>query len=137
MKCPYAVLKGFIGKRVYCSIVGKIVDHKRMGCLTDKYKQCPYYLKTVMDKIKEEKEENREEVIAPEDHEVAEEKDVLEKMVNESVRKARSYADPRRGIYPDSCYDCLYFSPTTRLCLYLRIKVDDPDNPPCKRSEKG
>ncbi|UXD22364.1 hypothetical protein IPA_03915 [Ignicoccus pacificus DSM 13166] len=106
------------------------VNYKKQGCLTNKFVECPYYKQA----IEEEKKKEEERIIAPDAHEVLEgEKDILEKTVNESVKEAlKKYADPKRGIYPDTCYDCLYFSPTTGLCLYMRIKVKDPNNPPCK-----
>ena len=137
MKCPYAVVKGLLTKKVYCSIVGKIVDHKKYGCLSAHYIRCEIYRKAIEDRSEEERKEKTDhDVIAPEKHEVSEEgSDELERMVNESVKKALTYADPRKGVYPDTCYDCLYYSPTTGLCLLLRKKVENPESPPCKRGK--
>jgi len=69
-------------------------------------------------------------VIAPSREEVSP-KDTLEKMVDEAVKSAKKFYDPKRGEKPPTCYDCLYFSPTTKMCLLLKKKVKNPEKPEC------
>jgi len=139
MPCPFAELRGFLSRRVYCKIQSKFVNHKKYGCLDEGYTRCPFYVDYITQSKSssdQKADEKGEKFIAPDINDVKEEKDIMEKMINDNIKKISTYGDPKKGIYPDTCYDCLYFSPTTRLCVLLRIKVKDPEKPPCKQGQR-
>ena len=130
--CPFAKVKGFFRKRVICVVINEEVDHDKFGCLTPNYKSCPIYLRKV------ENEKRGDEVVAPEtedfrNHNVNAEEKKIEEMVNEHVKKSiEKFKNPLKGEIPESCYDCIFYSPTTRRCVFLMKIVEKPEEPPCK-----
>lgn len=127
--CPYAKVKSIFRKKVICELLGSEVNHKKYPCLSGNYERCPIY-----EEFKHREGAKETELIAPTGKE-AESDEPLEKMVNEEVVKAKRFYDPKKGEEPPTCYDCLYFSPTTRYCLLLRKKVPNPEEPECRRSK--
>ncbi|ALU12503.1 hypothetical protein EYM_04575 [Ignicoccus islandicus DSM 13165] len=130
-KCPFAKVKGVFKKRVVCSVINEEVNHLEYGCLTPNYSSCPIYLLKT--------KPTRSEVVVPEEEELVEshhadnsEKEI-ERMVNEHVKKStEKFKNPLKGEVPRSCYDCVFFSPTTKRCVFLKAIVENPENPPCK-----
>jgi len=128
LPCPYAELVGLLRKKVRCKLTGKVVDPNTYPCLRD-YTKCEFY-KAHLEKARVEKETRKEEIITPPNEESKSE-DEIEKMVNEAAKNVQRYYDPKKGEKPPTCYDCLYFSPTTRWCLLLKKKIENPEKPEC------
>ncbi len=130
MTCPYAELVGLLRKRVRCKLIGDFVDPNKHPCFGD-YTKCEIYRERVLkekEKKSAEKEKKEEIIVAKEQTETSDE---LEKMVNEAAESVQRYYDPKKGEKPPTCYDCLYFSPTTHWCLYLKKKIKNPEKPEC------
>ncbi len=127
MPCPYAELVGLLRKKVRCKLTGKIVDPNVYPCLRD-YTKCEIFREHT--KKESPKGEEREEIIMSNEHQ-SESSDEIEKMVNEAAKSVQRYYDPKKGERPPTCYDCLYYSPTTGWCLYLRRKIKNPEKPEC------
>ena len=108
-----------------CTLIGREVNYKKYPCLKEDYENCPIYQE-------HERREEGSKVILPSVEE-NESSDVLENMINETVKRSRKFYDPKKGERPPTCYDCLYFSPTTKYCLLLRRKIKRPEEPECYR----
>ncbi len=142
-RCPFAEVKGFFKRKVYCLVVEKEVDFKEFGCLSTNYKSCPFYTGEAFERregraVSEENSRESETVLVPrhgpneEESELGSESE-LERMVNEHVKKSiEKFKNPLKGEIPNTCYDCVFFSPTTKRCVLLRRVVENPEEPPCK-----
>ncbi len=126
MVCPYAKVTGLLKKKVVCTLTNTEVNYRNLPCLSGDYKTCPVY----NDIMKKKESKEREEVIAPKGEE-ARPREAMERMVDEAINEAKKFYDPKKGERPPSCYDCLYFSPTTKMCLLLKKKIENPEKPEC------
>jgi len=125
MVCPYAKVTGLLKKKVICTLVNSEINYSKYPCLRGNYRECPIYKEA-------HGEGTQAKVIIPKGEE-AKPKEPMEKMVDDAARSVKKFYDPKKGEKPPSCYDCLYFSPTTRMCLLLRKKITNPEKPECQR----
>ena len=119
VKCPYGEKKGFA---VYCRLAGKKVSPLKYPCTSEHYEKCPIYVKYAKE-VREVREE------APR---VAEESAPIGERAGREVQRSAQggFKKPEEA---RTCHECIFYSELTNMCLKLRIKVDDPNNPPCKR----
>ncbi len=116
VKCPYGKKKGFA---VYCELLGKNVSPLKYPCTSDHYQRCPIYQKHAEEKATE--EERR-----------------VETHPEARPERRPSPPPPTKGAFKrpeeaENCYECIFYSELTKMCLKLKIRVDDPYNPPCKK----
>ncbi len=116
-ECPYAERRGLA---VFCKLANKKVSPLRYPCFSSHWDKCPIY-REMAPKIEEERK--KEEVKA------------------ESTRPPSTPSETPRSVgkgfkKPEearTCHECIFYSELTGMCLKLKIRVDDPNNPPCKR----
>ncbi len=97
----------------FCEITNKRLE-RPWECIRGKYVECPIYKRA-----NEEKEEEEERV---------------ELVVDEKGRKTviireKKSRDEQAQV---SCRDCLFYSSVTGKCVKLKVKVENPDEPPCE-----
>ncbi|ABU82608.1 hypothetical protein [Ignicoccus hospitalis] len=120
VKCPYGEKKGFA---VFCKLINKKVSPLKYPCTSDHYQKCPIYRQYAG--AKEEKAE-----VAETRKEAEEAPPRREPVREEAPPPAGGFKKPEEA---RTCHECIFYSELTKMCLKLKIKVDDPNNPPCKR----
>ncbi|UXD22875.1 hypothetical protein IPA_09135 [Ignicoccus pacificus DSM 13166] len=122
VKCPYGEKKGFA---VYCKILRKKVSPLKYPCMGN-YEHCPHYREA-------------QELSA---RTVKHEPEAVEVVIASKVEKKEEKSAPPPPTSPTSfkppeqasnCYECVYYSSLTGYCMRLRVKVEDPYSPPCKK----
>ncbi len=120
-ECPYAERKGLA---VYCKLANKKVSPLRYPCFSSHWQKCPIY-REMAPKLEAEKKEERKEV--------KEERRVEEKPREAPAgRPALPSAGFKKPEEARTCHECIFYSELTGMCLKLKIRVKDPNNPPCK-----
>ena len=112
--CPYLEIRR---DGAFCRVTGKKLE-RPWECIKGKYLECPIFKKAA-EKEEEEETERRVELTTDEK---GEEVVVIKKEAKEEVEE--KVAKP-------NCLDCAFFSNITKLCVKLKVKVEDPNNPPC------
>ncbi len=131
-ECPYAERKGLA---VFCKLANKKVSPLRYPCFSSHWQKCPIYREMAP---KQEEESKAAEVSTEGASSGVDSR--VEKRISTSRATATSAPTPRsigkgfkRPEEAKTCYECIFYSELTGMCLKLKIRVDDPNNPPCKR----
>ncbi len=104
MVCPYAKKRGPV---VYCEIQKKRVSPLKYPCLTDKWHECE-----VIKKVKRAEEGIQE----------------VEVQMKESDEKPEIQSQLEKF----TCLQCPFYSKLTGKCVKYKIKVENPEEPPCR-----
>ncbi len=117
-ECPYAERRGLA---VFCKLANKKVSPLRYPCFSTHWDKCPIYRE--MAPKMQQKEEKEVEAKA--------ERTRATTAKNEVPRSiGKGFKKPEEA---KTCHECIFYSELTGMCLKLKIRVDDPNNPPCKR----
>lgn len=105
MVCPYARKRGPV---VYCEIQKRTVSPLKYPCLTDKWSECE-----ILKSVRKKEEEGIKEV---------------EVKMKESDEKPEIQEQVERP----TCLQCPFYSRLTGKCVKYKIKVENPEEPPCR-----
>ena len=128
MTCPFADVKGLL---VYCKLLKKYVSPLKYPCLSNygkcevirKNKRCPF-LQISENKVSCKFIKNLVTYFCFSNY-----KDCPVYIRYVGLRQVRSVTVNGR---PKSCLECPFYSKLTNKCVKLKIKVKDPNNPPCQ-----
>jgi len=117
VKCPYGEKKGLA---VFCKLINEKVSPLKYPCTSDHYEKCPIYQKYAKREAAEEKE-------APKSAPATAPPPPLQ-----APRPAVKRVAFKRPEEAENCYECIFYSELTKMCLKLKVRVQDPYHPPCK-----
>ncbi|NPA85587.1 MAG: hypothetical protein GXO07_06260 [Crenarchaeota archaeon] len=120
VKCPYGEKKGFA---VFCRLLGQKVSPLKYPCTSDHYEKCPVYQERAEKREEAPKEVPREPPPPPK-------KEAKEEAPKPPPQRPATFKRPEEA---SNCFECIFYSELTRMCLKLKIRVEDPYNPPCKK----
>ncbi len=112
--CPYLEITR---KGAICKVTNKTVE-KPWECIKGKYVECPIY-KRASEEVKETEEAEEERVELTTDEKGEEVVVIRNESGSEKVEKI-------------TCEECIFYSSVTGRCVKLKVKVEDPSNPPCE-----
>ena len=119
VKCPYGEKKGFA---VYCKILRKKVSPLKYPCMGN-YEHCPHYREALKTGEEATKTEHRRETVEA----------VVESKVEKTTSPKPLPTEFKPPEQASTCYECVYYSSLTGFCMKLRVKVKNPNDPPCKK----
>jgi len=120
VKCPYGEKKGLA---VFCKLLNEKVSPLKYPCTSDHYEKCPVYQKYAKKEVEgvAQKETPRP-APTPAPPPSAQ-------TPRPSTTKRVAFKRPEEA---ENCYECIFYSELTKMCLKLKIRVQDPYHPPCK-----
>ena len=118
-ECPYAERRGLA---VFCKLANKKVSPLRYPCFSSHWNKCPIY-KEMAPKLQHKEEVKEVETKAGEGR-VTNVTGGVPRGIGKGFKKPEE---------AKTCHECIFYSELTGMCLKLKIRVDDPNNPPCKR----
>ncbi len=106
MVCPYAKKRGPV---VYCELLKKRVSPLRYPCLTERWHNC--------EAVKTKKEVKKDESI---------------REVEVEMKESDEKPEIQNQLERPTCFQCPFFSRLTGICVKYRIRIENPEEPPCK-----